>query len=200
MLAFTFAAMGRIARAGGRVQACHIAQAERLMNQMGFSARHRRLAIEWFEAGKTNSFDFAATAIGCPRAEDAPLLRRLSLECMLLMAWANGPPSAAERTAFDQLAALLGADPAARQAAETVVKAHREQALPPPLREAYATLAVEPWIDDAALTLAYRRLLSRHHPDKFVATSNAQAVADARLRTIAIRHAYEFIRASRSAG
>ncbi|MCL5799257.1 MAG: DnaJ domain-containing protein [Gammaproteobacteria bacterium] len=74
---------------------------------------------------------------------------------------------------------------------------------PPPPRapsaEAYATLGVRPEASDEEVTLAYRRLLRRHHPDKLAASGASElALRMANERTQKIRAAYEEIRAARS--
>jgi DnaJ like chaperone protein len=66
------------------------------------------------------------------------------------------------------------------------------------LAEAYATLGVRPEASDEEVTLAYRRLLRRHHPDKIAASGASDlAVRMANDRTQRIRAAYERIRAVR---
>lgn len=80
------------------------------------------------------------------------------------------------------------------------------QGMPPPptdtttptLREAYATLGVAEEASDEEVTLAYRRLLRRHHPDKLTAAGASEAaIKQATERTQKIRAAYEAIRAAR---
>lgn len=78
---------------------------------------------------------------------------------------------------------------------------------PPPrsgssaLAEAYATLGVRPEASDEEVTLAYRRLLRRHHPDKLTAAGASEiAIRLANERTQKIRAAYEEIRSARAAG
>ena len=68
----------------------------------------------------------------------------------------------------------------------------------PPIAEAYATLGVRPEASDEEVTLAYRRLLRRHHPDKLTASGASDlAVRMANERTQRIRAAYEQVRAAR---
>ena len=48
------------------------------------------------------------------------------------------------------------------------------------------------------LTLAYRRLMSRHHPDKLKANGLPDSMLEhAKQRTQAIREAYELLKAAR---
>jgi len=58
-------------------------------------------------------------------------------------------------------------------------------------------LGVEHWVDDAELKLAYRRLMSRHHPDKLGTAAGVREAQHAGENSIAIRKAYDFIRETR---
>ena len=66
------------------------------------------------------------------------------------------------------------------------------------LAECYAELEVDASISDAEVTKAYRRLMSRHHPDKLVANGLPESMAQmAKEKTQRIQEAYEGIRAAR---
>ncbi|MBS1147707.1 MAG: hypothetical protein H6R08_1883, partial [Proteobacteria bacterium] len=66
---------------------------------------------------------------------------------------------------------------------------------------AYRTLEVDPSVTDAELTKAYRRLMSRHHPDKLQANGLPESMLEhAKQRTQAIREAYELLRGQRGLG
>jgi DnaJ like chaperone protein len=67
------------------------------------------------------------------------------------------------------------------------------------VREAYATLGVDRSSTNAEIKKAYRRLMSRNHPDK-IAGSNPQPaeIAAAEKSTRDIRTAYEMLKARRS--
>jgi DnaJ like chaperone protein len=63
---------------------------------------------------------------------------------------------------------------------------------------AYRTLEVDADISDAELVKAYRRLMSRHHPDKLKANGLPDSMLEhAKQRTQAIREAYELLRERR---
>jgi DnaJ like chaperone protein len=63
---------------------------------------------------------------------------------------------------------------------------------------AYRTLEVDPTITNEELTKAYRRLMSRHHPDKLKANGLPDSMLEhAKQRTQAIREAYELLREQR---
>jgi len=196
---FTFAALGRIAKASDTVRPTHIDHARRFMRDLGLSARDQRRAIGWFNAGKSPDFDFAPKARACREvAADRPVLDALAIESMCLMAWADGPPTVSRRGEFERLARLLGASPDDLAVVETRVAEHRWRNLPPELRRAYALLDVDHRVGDDELKLAYRRHMSRHHPDKLGASADEALTRRARENSVAIRAAYDLIRANRS--
>jgi DnaJ like chaperone protein len=66
------------------------------------------------------------------------------------------------------------------------------------LSECYAELEVDANISDPELIKAYRRQMSRHHPDKLVANGLPESMAQmAKEKTQRIQEAYESIRAAR---
>jgi DnaJ like chaperone protein len=196
---FTFAALGRLAKASGVVRPAHIDLAQQLMRDLGFSPNDRRRAILWFDYGKRPDCDFVPLSIACRKTlEDRDVLNEMALESLCVMAWAEGPPKPECRRELERLAALLGIRARQLQSTEARVAEHRRQQLPAALRHAYQVLGVDHWIDDAELKLAYRRLMSRHHPDKLGAAIDADELQRAAENSIAIRDAYDLIRASRN--
>ena len=66
------------------------------------------------------------------------------------------------------------------------------------LAECYAELEVDAGTTDQEVTKAYRRQMSRHHPDKLVANGLPESMAQmAKEKTQRIQEAYETIRAAR---
>ena len=196
---FTFAALGRVAKATGVVQPAHIDVAQRLMRDLGFGATDRRHAIRCFGAGKNPAFDLMPLALACREtANDRDVLNELALESLCAMAWATGSPNANCRDELTRTAGLLGIDSPAVHAAEQRVAEYQRRQMPPELRQAYLLLGVDHRAGDAELKLAYRRLMSRHHPDKFAADSDPDQARHASENSAAIRSAFELIRASRS--
>jgi DnaJ like chaperone protein len=67
-----------------------------------------------------------------------------------------------------------------------------------PLAGCYAELEVGSHVSDQEVTKAYRRQMSRHHPDKLVANGLPESMAQvAKEKTQRIQEAYEVIRAAR---
>jgi DnaJ like chaperone protein len=196
---FTFAALGRLAKASGVVRPVHIELAQQLMRDLGFGPNDRRRAILWFDYGKRPDCDFVPLSAACRKTlEDRDVLNEMALESLCVMAWSQGPPKPECRRELERLAALLGIRARQLLSTEARVAQQRRQQLPPPLRHAYQVLGVDHWIDDAELKLAYRRLMSRHHPDKLGAAIDERELQRARENSIAIRDAYDLIRANRN--
>jgi len=67
-----------------------------------------------------------------------------------------------------------------------------------PLSQSYAELEIAAGTSDQEVTKAYRRQMSRHHPDKLVANGLPESMAQvAKEKTQRIQEAYEAIRAAR---
>ena len=195
---FTFIALGRIAKSAGVVRRTHIDVAQRLMADLRLDARDRTLAIAWFDSGKTPEFDFAPLARACRETRnDRAVLNEMALESLCIMAWVEGPPDPPCRHELERLAVLLGIGTLQLRAAESRAVEHQRRQLPLDLRQAYQMLGVEHWVDDAELKLAYRRLMSRHHPDKLGTAAGVREAQHAGENSIAIRKAYDFIRETR---
>ena len=96
------------------------------------------------------------------------------------------------------MASLLGIDSGALQAAEARVDDFQRRQMPLKLRQAYQMLGLDRDADDRELKLAYRRLMSRHHPDKVAADADSERVRHASENSAASRSAFELIRASRN--
>jgi len=72
------------------------------------------------------------------------------------------------------------------------------QDAPARIAAAYRTLEVDAAVSNEELTRAYRRLMSRHHPDKLKANGLPDSMLEhAKQRTQAVREAYELLRETR---
>ncbi len=183
-----FALMGYIAKADGRVSEAEIAAAEAWMRRLDLSATQRQRAMARFEAGKGADFS-VARGVGEFRAQaggDARLLRTL-LQMQVSVATADGRLSAASRQALAGVLSRLGLPAALLDAvlgqSGAAGGGRRVGPSAPRIEQDYAVLGVPASADQAAIKSAYRRLMSRHHPDRAGddpgATARAQAINDA---------------------
>src|ERR1700679_3702883 len=210
----TFELMGHVAKSDGRVTEAEIDAARRLMQELKLGPREIGMAIEGFRTGKWPAYD---AELGVERLREAcgqrhDLLRTF-LELQLRAALAgNGisPPArailarVAERLGMSGLEfAFMEASLRARQrthgaAGGQGASAGQGAAGAGSLAEYYSELEVDADITDQEVTKAYRRQMSRHHPDKLVANGLPESMAQmAKEKTQRIQEAYEGIRAAR---
>jgi DnaJ like chaperone protein len=206
----TFELMGHVAKSDGRVTEAEIRAARRLMDELMLGPREIGIAIGCFRTGKSATYD---AELGVERLREAcgqryDLLRAF-MELQLRAARAgNGisPPAravlmrVAERLGLSGLEfAFMEASVRARQRAQGAsAGAGRRSAGGPSLAEYYSELEVDAHISDQEVTKAYRRQMSRHHPDKLVANGLPESMAQmAKEKTQRIQEAYEGIRAAR---
>lgn len=194
----TFAVMGHVAKADGRVSAEEIEMAQRVMRDLHLDARQRALARGLFNAGKAPDFvlDDALAQLRGECGRRANLLR-MFFEIQAFAAFADGRLDPAERDILQRIADALGMPDADVEqilgaAAHAVAPAGRS------LADDYATMGVAPDAGDDALKRAYRRLMSRCHPDKLAAQGLPEEMRKvATRRTQEIKAAYDRIRQAR---
>jgi DnaJ like chaperone protein len=205
----TFELMGHVAKSDGRVSEAEIDAARRLMNELKLGPREIGIAIACFRAGKSPAYDANSSVLrlreACGQRYD---LLRAFMEIQLRAALAgNGvsPPArlilarAAEQMGMSRLEfAHLEAALRARQRTRGANPGARPAAGAASVADFYAELEVDPNISDQEVTRAYRRQMSRHHPDKLVANGLPESMAEmAKEKTQRIQEAYEGIRAAR---
>jgi DnaJ like chaperone protein len=210
----TFELMGHVAKSDGRVTEAEIDAARRLMHELQLGAREINIAIACFQAGKSTAYD---AELGVERLRDAcgqryDLLRAF-MELQLRAALAgNGisPPARAILMRVAERLGMSGLEFAYMEAALRARAAHAQQqayggspgsrpsAGAGSLAGCYAELEIDADITDQEVTKAYRRQMSRHHPDKLVANGLPESMAQmAKEKTQRIQEAYEGIRAAR---
>jgi DnaJ like chaperone protein len=204
----TFELMGHVAKSDGRVTEAEIGAARRLMHELMLGEREIGIAIACFRAGKSTAYD---ANLGVERLREAcgqryDLLRAF-MELQLRAALAGNGLSPPARVILTRVAGQLGmsglefvymeASLRARQA-HRASAGSRAAAGAESLSECYAELEVDASITDQEVTKAYRRQMSRHHPDKLVANGLPESMAQmAKEKTQRIQEAYEGIRAAR---
>jgi DnaJ like chaperone protein len=202
--------MGHVAKSDGRVTEAEIDAARGLMHELKLGAREIGIAIGRFRAGKSATYD---AELGVERLREAcgqryDLLRAF-MELQLRAALAGNGMSPPARAILARVAERLGMSGLEFAYMEAALRARqrthgaspgggRRAAAAGSLAECYAELEVDANITDQEVTKAYRRQMSRHHPDKLVANGLPESMAQmAKEKTQRIQEAYEGIRAAR---
>ena len=206
----TFAVMGRLAKADGRVSEDEIAFARSVMTQMRLNGEQRELAIELFRRGKSEDFDLDGVLDQlrheCRRRLN---LMRMFLEIQMQAAFADGKVDPDERRLLLHVFERLGFSRADYEHLEAMASsAHyfhgggAGTAGPAPeqlLDKAYAVLGVSAQAGDDEVKRAYRRLMNQHHPDKLVARGLPEEMLKlATEKAQEIKAAYETVKQARS--
>lgn len=204
----TFAVMGHVCKADGRVSGEEIQMAEAVMERMDLGPGQRETARRLFNQGK--AVDFPLEQVLSQFREETAGRRTLAymfMEIQLCAACADGRLDPVERVLLERVAAGVGLAGREFQRLEAAVRARfqteqraRRPAEPagPTLEQAHALLGVEQGEEPEAIKRAYRRLLSQNHPDKLVAKGlPEEMIRLATQRTREIREAYQCIRAAR---
>jgi len=197
----TFEIMGYVAKSDGRVSEAEIEAARRLMRELSLSAADISAAIVCFRTGKSAGYD-AELSIerlreACGQRYD---LLRAFVDLQLRAALAGNGISPPVRRILMGIAERLGLSGLEFANMEASLRARHNsaQGKSTDLAESYAELEVDASISDQELVKAYRRQMSRHHPDKLVANGLPESMAQmAKEKTQRIQEAYEGIRTAR---
>lgn len=217
----TYEVMGHVAKSDGRVSEAEIAAAREVMSYMKLNGAQIHAAIQHFTRGKSPDYDLEGTlrelADVCAHRPD--LLRHF-LEIQVSAALQGADMQGPARAAILKVADLLDISRLEVAHMEAVLRIQREafrargrnegfgsggaggQAPPRQgmqLSAAYQILEVDPNASDADVAKAYRRQLSKHHPDKLKANGMPDSMLEhAKQRTQQIIEAYELIKAARN--
>ncbi len=203
----TFRVMGHVAKADGRVTEREIAAARGVMQSLRLDVAQVQAAIALFGEGKRSGFDLEAEMAALRAAcHSQPQILRMFIEIQLRFALAGSDMTGGSRRLVESAATLVGIAPplfarmeAAMRGGERVAGNAADHAAR--TAAAYRTLEVDAAVSNEALTKAYRRLMSRHHPDKLKANGLPDSMLEhAKQRTQAIREAYELLKEQRGIG
>jgi DnaJ like chaperone protein len=204
--------MGHVAKSDGRVSEAEIDAARRLMQELRLGPNEISAAIACFRAGKSAAYD---ASLSVEQLREACGLRydllRAFMELQLRAALAGNGISPPARAILVQVAERLGLSGLEFAHMEALLRARQRErggftgnghsdagAGADTLAQCYAELEVDPGISDQEVTKAYRRQMSRHHPDKLVANGLPESMAQmAKEKTQRVQEAYEGIREAR---
>ncbi|SPY32653.1 co-chaperone DjlA [Pasteurella canis] len=204
----TFAVLGHLSKAKGRVTENDIQLATHLMQQMQLDDANRRLAQEAFNRGKSTDFPLRQVIrefrLGCGQRAD---LLRMFLHVQVQAAFADAQLEQGEKEVLYVVAEELGLSRfqfeqmlamefAARQftrrgyqqqgyQSSYGYQQHDQQSYGsyqshsgPTVEDAYKVLGVTATDDQQTVKRAYRRLMNENHPDKLVAKGLPKEMLD----------------------
>jgi DnaJ like chaperone protein len=217
----TFRVMGHIAKADGRVSEQEIASARAVMRALHLNEAQMLSAMSYFGEGKQPGFQLDA-ALQALRAAIAPHpeLANFFVEIQLQAALAGDGLSELPRARLLRVAQMLGLGSVEFARMESILRWSQGMrggagagAGPDPrggpgtftgaasderVAQAYSVLVAEASMSDEEIVKAYRRQMSRHHPDKLKANGLPESMLErAKERTQQIQSAYELIRERR---
>jgi DnaJ like chaperone protein len=207
----TFRVMGCLAKADGWVSEQEISAARAVMGELRLDGARVQQAIDCFTVGKQPGFDLAAELAALERAcAGRPDLLRVFVEIQVRAALSGNNLDGPVRPLLNRMAGRLGLSPIELAQIEAVLRirggsfryahagAERGPSPSVKLDQAYKVLEAAPGDSDQDIVKAYRRQLSRHHPDKLKANGLPESMIEhAKQRTQQIIEAYELIRERR---
>ena len=219
-----FRVMGHVAKADGRVSEQEIAAARAVMAALRLNPEQVRQAIGYFGEGKQPGFALdAGLAELRPLLRAYPQLAQFFMEIQLQATLAGGGLSTAPRARLVRAANILGLTSDDFMRLEALMRWRMQGGAPggsygshggagsgasgasgsaaaeaDRLRQAYTLLETTASASDEQVVKAYRRQMSRNHPDKLQANGLPESMLErAKERTQQIQAAYELIRSVR---
>jgi DnaJ like chaperone protein len=215
----TFRVMGHIAKADGRVSEQEIASARAIMYALHLNPAQIQAAIGYFTEGKQAGFNLEAL-LARLRASLAPYpdLAHFFMEIQLQASLAGNGLSDVPRARLLRVASMIGVTPRDFARLESLLRFRQGMgagqgaagssdpgasmgapaASQERITQAYGLLEATADLSDEEIVKAYRRQMSRHHPDKLKANGLPESMLErAKERTQQIQAAYELIRARR---
>jgi DnaJ like chaperone protein len=207
----TFRVMGYLAKADGRVSEREIAAARGVMSDLRLNPTQVRAAIEYFTVGKQPGFDPAAELDSLRHVcKGRPELLRVFLEIQIRAALAGNNMEGPVRDLVNRVTNRLGISVIELAQIEAVLRirsgafhqgqsygqgpSYARAAATEQLDQAYKVLEITSGANKDEVVKAYRRQLSRHHPDKLKANGLPESMIEhAKQRTQLIIEAYELI-------
>lgn len=214
----TFAVMGYIAKADGYISEQEIKIAENLMSEMRLSKNQKFNAKKFFSEGKTSTFDLnhVLNLLAHFCANNSSLLKLfIDIQYRAVM---SADLSSEKLIALDRVFKHLGFAPLSQQyrfytdfssfnrQANSQNQYYEQQNYSKTsnnsphnaLTHAYAILQINPKASKQEVKIAYRKLISKNHPDKLIAKGlPEEQIKIATDKTQQIRKAYEEICASK---
>ena len=208
-----FRVMGHVAKADGRVSEQEIASARNVMAALRLNPQQVQQAIAYFGEGKQTGFQLDRELAELqPLLRANPQLAQFFMEIQLQASLGGNGLGPLPRARLLRAAHILGLASDDFERLETLTRwrmaggsgsggggaAADAAAQPDRLRQAYALLETRAEASDEQVVKAYRRQMSRNHPDKLQARGLPESMLErAKERTQQIQAAYELVRTAR---
>ncbi|EST17721.1 dnaJ domain protein [Pseudomonas putida S610] len=193
-----FVLLGRLAKSDGRVVEQHIQQARQEMARLNLDEAARLRAIDAFNRGKGGKERLGGYL---RRIRQQPHAAEGTLRASWRMVWADGKMGNKERELLLDWGHKLGMSRRQVQAMSQEYEPRRTAGMAGvgmTYAAAMRLLGVDTDTDGTLVKQAYRRLVSRHHPDKLAGTGASEAqLREATERTRELHQAYALIRKRR---
>lgn len=208
----TFAVMGHVAKAKGKVTKSEIDLANILMDRMALQGAVRRQAQEAFREGKDPNFPLETVLNTVRQSSNGRFdLLQLFLEVQIQAAYADGKLHDNELQILYKVAQHLGFSRFQLEQSIAMQEAafhfyqhhqgshqgysHNQQWAPNRLQDAYKILGVPPDASKQTVKRAYRKLMNEHHPDKLAAKGLPPEMREmAKQKAQEIQAAYDVIK------
>lgn len=201
-----FILKGKLAKADGQISQDEIDHTEQVIQQLGMSAEHRKIAIDLFRKGSSPDFDIAPQLNKfvqvCGKTNN---LKQVLLVYLIVLALADGRVDDAEESLLSEIAQQLGYSLEAFQQLLLMVQNQShfagtggQSVSPAALEDAYKALGVSKESSDQDVKKAYRKLMSQYHPDKLMGQGLPEdMIAMATQQAQEIQVAYDLITKNR---
>lgn len=204
----SFSIMGYLAKSDGRVSEREIQTARHVMTELNLNDAMRQEAIAYFNLGKQADFSVAHALGELKRAcWRHPSLLRTFIDIQVRMAYADGQHiSQKKQAAFETICHHLGIRGASfhhfNQRYRSGQQSHQQHRQYRPRQQQtedpYTVLGVDRSSNAAEIKKAYRRQMSKNHPDKLIAKGlPPEMIKLATQKTQKIQDAYETIKKQR---
>jgi DnaJ like chaperone protein len=202
-----FILKGKLAKVDGHISQAEVSHTEQIIQQLGMTAEHRKLAIDLFKKGAAPDFDYVQQLKQflhvCGHTHN---LKQMLLVYLIVLALSDGRIDTAEESLLSDIAEHLGfTRESFRHLMEMVLSqthfagANGSQPITPSaLEDAYRALGVSKDSTDQEVKRAYRKLMSQYHPDKLMGQGLPEdMVAVATQQAQEVQVAYDLITKSR---
>jgi DnaJ like chaperone protein len=189
----TFRVMGYVAKSDGVVSEDELNAARQIMQRMGLSEEQKQRAMHLFTEGKNPEFSLDNTLTQLIKAVHGNfILLQVFADMQAQAVHLSGTPTAAKQTVLQEIFSRLGYRPF-----EFNYRQHAQQSRVT-LNEDYVFLGIEESASNEEIKRAYRRLISKHHPDKLMAKDLPEGMMKlATEKAQSIQLAYDRIRKAR---